>query len=101
MRVIVTEAEDSVVHSLPSPLPCQTCYICNLYNDQYMPYNCCIKCIIIYINTVGHGKSEGDRVHINNFRTYCDDVIQHVEDTKAEYPDLPCFLMGHSNVSIN
>ena len=51
-------------------------------------------------NVVGHGKSEGDRVHINCFKTYFDDVIKHVEDTKAEYPDVPCFLMGHSNVSV-
>ena len=52
------------------------------------------------INAVGHGKSEGDRAHISSFRIYYDDVIQHVEDTKTEYPDVPCFLMGHSNVSI-
>ena len=52
------------------------------------------------INAVGHGESEGDRAHISSFRIYYDDVIQHVEDTKAEYPDVPCFLMGHSNVSI-
>ena len=52
------------------------------------------------IAAVGHGKSEGDRAHISNFRAYYDDVIQHVEDTKADYPDIPCFLMGHSNVSM-
>ena len=51
------------------------------------------------VDAVGHGESEGVRAHINNFRIYYDDVIQHVEDTKAEYPDIPCFLMGHSNVS--
>lgn len=48
---------------------------------------------------VGHGKSEGDRVHIDTFKVYIDDVIHHIEDVIAAYPDVPCFLMGHSNVS--
>ena len=47
---------------------------------------------------VGHGRSEGDRAHIDSFKIYYDDVICHVEDTIKEYPGIPCFLMGHSNV---
>ena len=49
--------------------------------------------------TVGHGRSEGDRVHVETFDTYTDDVIEHVERKMAEYPDIPCLLMGHSMVS--
>ena len=48
---------------------------------------------------MGHGKSEGDRVHIEDFDTYVLDVINHVKDVKLSYPEIPCFLMGHSMVS--
>ena len=50
--------------------------------------------------SVGHGRSEGDRVHVETFDTYVQDVIQHVERMKQEHPDVPCLLMGHSMVSI-
>lgn len=45
---------------------------------------------------VGHGKSLGDRVHINDFNTYVQDIINHVKDVKKAYSTVPCFLMGHS-----
>ena len=53
------------------------------------------------VYAVGHGESEGERAHIDSFKIYYDDVISHVEDTVAEYPGVPCFLMGHSNVCAN
>lgn len=34
---------------------------------------------------VGHGKSDGDRVHIEDFQIYVRDVIQHIEMLKAKY----------------
>ena len=48
---------------------------------------------------VGHGKSDGDRVHIEDFQIYVRDVIQHIEMLKAEYGNIPFFLLGHSMVS--
>ena len=48
---------------------------------------------------MGHGKSEGDRAHIEKFSTYVDDAIQHVYSVKEKYPDIPVFLLGHSMVS--
>ncbi|ESN91723.1 hypothetical protein HELRODRAFT_96384 [Helobdella robusta] len=45
---------------------------------------------------VGHGKSEGDRVHVTNFSIYVDDVINHIEMVKKEHPGIPCFMFGHS-----
>lgn len=48
---------------------------------------------------VGHGKSEGDRVHIEDFQIYVRDVIQHIGILKAKYGDVPFFLFGHSMVS--
>ena len=50
-------------------------------------------------SSVGHGRSEGERVHVETFDTYVQDVIQHVERMKQEHPDVPCLLMGHSMVS--
>jgi len=50
------------------------------------------------IHTVGHGKSDGDRVHIDDFQIYVRDVIQHIELLKTTYTDIPIFLMGHSMV---
>lgn len=71
-----------------------------MYDFQYKIRFCSSYSVHVhyYIYTVGHGKSEGDRVHINDFRIYYNDVIQHVQDTTTEYPGVPCILMGHSNV---
>lgn len=54
---------------------------------------------VIYIIIVGHGKSGGERVYLNGFTTYVMDVVSHVKDFKLCYPEVPCFLMGHSMVS--
>jgi len=53
----------------------------------------------VFFVTVGHGKSEGDRVHVDNFDTYVNDVIKHVDIVKKKHPDLPCYIIGHSMVS--
>ena len=50
---------------------------------------------------VGHGLSEGDRIHIDTIETYARDVILHVERFKVKHPTLPVFLFGHSMVSYN
>ena len=63
----------------------------------------CIKTesgTVRFISLVGHGRSGGDRVHIDTFNTYARDVIEHIKDVKSEHPGVPCFLMGHSMVSL-
>lgn len=45
---------------------------------------------------VGHGLSEGDRVHVNSFTEYTRDVIQHIDMVQLEHKDLPLFIIGHS-----
>lgn len=45
---------------------------------------------------IGHGKSGGSPVHITDARDYVADVVQHVEQVKAEYPDVPVYIIGHS-----
>ena len=49
---------------------------------------------------VGHGKSDGDRIHIDSFQIYVRDVMQHVELLKAKHPELPVYIIGESMVLI-
>ena len=51
----------------------------------------------------GHGKSLGDRAHVENFQNFVDDAIQFVKIIVNEYINsldysCPTFLMGHSMV---
>jgi len=45
---------------------------------------------------VGHGKSDGKRVYIENVDDYCDDVILHCLDVQEKYPNLKMYIVGHS-----
>jgi alpha-beta hydrolase superfamily lysophospholipase len=44
----------------------------------------------------GHGLSEGQRGHINDWSELVADVQYLLEQIQAEYPDVPLFLWGHS-----
>lgn len=44
----------------------------------------------------GHGKSEGERLYIESFSDYTDDVDRIVELARSREPGLPIFLLGHS-----
>jgi len=47
----------------------------------------------------GHGRSEGDRVHVESFRDYCEDYFQYIDrvlKADASLAKLPRFLYGHS-----
>jgi len=50
---------------------------------------------------VGHGLSEGDRMHVSDISVYIDDIIQHVNIVKNKHPGIPVFIIGHSMVSIS
>ncbi|XP_065184819.1 monoglyceride lipase-like [Sycon ciliatum] len=45
---------------------------------------------------VGHGRSEGDRVHVSDFGEYVTDVVQRLREVREQHPGLPLFLLGHS-----
>lgn len=45
---------------------------------------------------VGHGQSEGSRVHIDDFQEYVDDCVLHAEKMRKEFPNIPMFVLGHS-----
>ncbi|MBD3353401.1 MAG: alpha/beta fold hydrolase [Candidatus Lokiarchaeota archaeon] len=44
----------------------------------------------------GHGRSEGQRNHIDNFEQYVDDEKMLFDIIKAEHHNLPVFMLGHS-----
>jgi alpha-beta hydrolase superfamily lysophospholipase len=44
----------------------------------------------------GHGRSPGQRGHINAWREYRDDADAFLSLVRSEAPDLPLFLLGHS-----
>jgi predicted SpoU family rRNA methylase len=52
-----------------------------------------------FVFLVGHGLSDGDRVHLTRGSTYVDDVVQHVNEIKQRYPNVPVFVVGHSLVN--
>lgn len=45
---------------------------------------------------VGHGESEGLRGHVKDYHTYLQDMWQHIDLVREQYPDVPLFLFGHS-----
>lgn len=53
-----------------------------------------------FVYPVGNGRSQGDKVYVETFNTYVQDVVGHVQDMTAEYPGVPSILMGHSMVSV-
>ena len=44
----------------------------------------------------GHGRSEGRRGHAPGYAMLMSDVEKLLNEAAARYPDLPCFLYGHS-----
>ena len=50
---------------------------------------------------MGHGKSEGERVMVQTFDVYVDDVFYHIDEVRKSHPELPVYLFGHSMVIVN
>jgi len=48
----------------------------------------------------GHGRSNGERVHVEQFTDYAEDFIQFIQLKYKDHPDLPHFLLGHSMGSL-
>ncbi len=45
---------------------------------------------------LGHGASPGDRTYLESFEDYLRPLDELREVIDERYPDIPCFLMGHS-----
>lgn len=44
----------------------------------------------------GHGRSDGERVYVNSFEEYHDDVERFLDRVRGRHPGLPLYLFGHS-----
>jgi acylglycerol lipase len=44
----------------------------------------------------GHGRSDGERVHVDRFSDWADDFDRFAREVRSRHPDLPVFLLGHS-----
>ena len=51
---------------------------------------------LVAIDLRGHGRSEGKRGHVPSYEALMDDVAWLIDDAKLRFPDVPCFLYGHS-----
>lgn len=45
---------------------------------------------------LGHGRSQGERGQIGDISEYVSPVIQHCQIIRAQQPNLPLFIIGHS-----
>jgi alpha-beta hydrolase superfamily lysophospholipase len=48
------------------------------------------------LDTRGHGRSEGPRVHVERFDAFVDDALAVRDLVRERHPQLPVFLVGHS-----
>ena len=53
-------------------------------------------CVMAF--AVGHGQSEGDRVHVEDFHEYVQDTFEHFDSVAQQFPTLPRYIIGHSMV---
>src|ERR687889_374917 len=52
--------------------------------------------VVYAVDHVGHGRSEGDRVLVEDFEDVVDDLPLLDETARREHPGLPVVLLGHS-----
>ncbi|XP_072329154.1 monoglyceride lipase-like isoform X1 [Scyliorhinus torazame] len=45
---------------------------------------------------VGHGQSDGKRMHVSDFRVFVRDCLQHFDMIVSRYPNLKVFILAHA-----
>lgn len=55
-----------------------------------------LECLVLSHDHVGHGKSEGERVMVETFDVFVNDVFQHIDEVRKSHPELPVYIFGHS-----
>lgn len=53
-------------------------------------------CAVHAYDQRGHGRSDGRQGHLRRFEDYLDDLDAILERVRAQHPNLPVFLVGHS-----
>lgn len=51
---------------------------------------------VFAVDHLGHGKSDGDRCHIDRFSEYTDGISLLLARAQDESPDIPVLMVGHS-----
>lgn len=57
---------------------------------------CCDDIAVIAIDHWGHGRSDGARGFVPRFQVFLDGMTSLLGEAKAQFADLPRFLIGHS-----
>lgn len=57
---------------------------------------CCDGIAVFALDHWGHGQSDGTRGFVPRFSVFLDGMTSLHAEAKAQFPDLPCFLIGHS-----
>ncbi|XP_054751224.2 monoglyceride lipase-like isoform X1 [Lytechinus pictus] len=55
-----------------------------------------LGCAVYAHDNVGHGRSDGVRVDVEDFQQYIRDCLQHTDIMTEKYPNLPVIVFGHS-----
>jgi len=87
-----------VVFDLSPLTPCINCSVFTFIGVQLGLFGSELF-VLLTVVSVGHGLSDGDRVHVSNTSTYANDVVQHINIIKEKHPNVPIFIIGHSMVS--
>jgi len=51
---------------------------------------------VVCLDHLGHGLSPGKRGHVDSFSDYIKPVIELRDQIAMDYPEVPCFILGHS-----
>lgn len=87
---------------LPEPEPRAIIYLIHGLGEHSSRYQHVAKFLtshgfVVYsMDNRGHGKSEGERGHVNEFEDYMKDMDQLIQEARHDFPNLPAFLYGHS-----
>lgn len=57
---------------------------------------CCDGIAVFALDHWGHGRSDGTRGFVPRFPVFLDGMTSLLSEAKAQFPDLPRFLIGHS-----
>ena len=69
---------------------------CNRYDGDFANFFTDHGVIIYTFDLPGHGQSEGNRGHLQNHEDINRIIDEQLSQIKADHPDIPVFLYGHS-----
>ncbi|XP_057369577.1 monoglyceride lipase-like [Daphnia carinata] len=76
-----------LIHGLAEHLGCYDELGCRLAAENFLAFG---------HDHVGHGMSDGHRVHVESIDEYVTDILNHIQLMREEHPQIPIFAVGHS-----